>query len=215
MGLLGGTFDPIHCGHLDVAEAARTQLGLEHVSLVPSHDPPHRSTGPHASVFHRFALAALAVDDLPHYSVLDMELVREGPSYTIDTLRRLHARGWRPSQLFFIIGSDAFAEIASWRAYPEVLDAAHFAVLTRPGTTLESSLARTPLIAERVRDVASLDDSGQTSVIALDARTRDISSTGIRARLRAGESIAGLVPPAVERHIKRHGLYGAVDQLHG
>jgi nicotinate-nucleotide adenylyltransferase len=215
IGLLGGTFDPIHYGHLDVAEAARTRLGLDQVALIPSHDPPHRTVEPRASAFHRFALVALAVEGRPEYSVLDLELCREGPSFTIDTLRHLHADGWRPSQLFFIIGSDAFAEIASWKAFPHVLDAAHFAVLTRPGTNLDAALARTPQLAPRLRLERPDDDSGPTAVIALEARTRDISSTEIRTRLMAARTVDDMVPPAVARHIAKHNLYGSVDHLHG
>jgi nicotinate-nucleotide adenylyltransferase len=215
IGLLGGTFDPVHYGHLDVADAARTRLRLDRVALIPSHDPPHRAIDPRASAFHRFALVALAIEGRPEYSVLDVELCREGPSFTIDTLRHLHANGWRPSQLFFIIGSDAFAEIASWKAFPHVLDAAHFAVLTRPGTSLDAALARTPQLSTRLRTEAPDDDSGPTAVIALEAHTRDISSTEIRTRLMAGRAVDDMVPPSVVRHIAKHHLYGSVDHLHG
>ena len=129
LGVLGGTFDPIHFGHLDAAEAARASLELDEVLFVPAHDPPHKPGDPHASAFHRFALIALAIQEWPGYRASDMELSREGASYTADTLRALHACGWRPSNLFFIVGADAFAEIRrgvnsprcwTWRSSPSL-----------------------------------------------------------------------------------------------
>src|SRR5918992_5757456 len=94
IGLLGGTLDPIHVGHLDAAEAARQSLGLDSIVVVPSHDPPHRPVDPHASAFHRFALTALATDGRPGWRTSDIEVSRQGPSYTADTLRALQALGW-------------------------------------------------------------------------------------------------------------------------
>ena len=201
LGVLGGTFDPIHYGHLDAAAAAREALSLDEVLFVPAHDQPLRSNDPSATAFHRFAMVALAINGCRAYRVSDLELVREGTSYTMDTLRHLHAEGWAASQLFFILGTDAFAEIANWRGFPAVLDAARFVVVARPGVTLESAVARAPELGSRVSFV--------------EARTRDVSSTAIRQRLAAGESIDDLVPAAVSRHILAHHLYGAVDELHG
>jgi nicotinate-nucleotide adenylyltransferase len=216
LGLLGGTFDPVHYGHLDAAHAARAALQLDEVHLVPAHDPPHRQGDPRGSAFHRFALIALAIEHHPWMRASDRELHRPGPSYTIDTLGALHAEGWQPSQLFFIIGTDAFAEIASWRAYPAVLDAANFVVIARPGTTTRGALGRVPGAEERLRQ-AGIDrlDPGKTCVYMVEARTRDVSSTMIRARLSAREGIDDLVPAAVAGHILAHHLYGAVDDLHG
>ena len=216
IGVLGGTFDPIHFGHLDAAEAARTALRLDQVCVLPSHDPPHRTASPLASAFHRFALAALAVQDLPGYRVSDMELTRSGHSYTADSLRALHATGWTPSQIFFILGADAFAEIATWREFPAVLDGAHYVVVARPGTRLEDAAARTPALRDRLQGVGdAIPADGKTRVILIEARTRDISSTMIRARVMARQPIDDLVPAAVARHIVIHHLYGAVGELHG
>jgi nicotinate-nucleotide adenylyltransferase len=216
LGLLGGTFDPIHYGHLDAAHAACTVLALDEVLVIPAHDPPHRQNDPHVSAFHRFALAALAIDGQPWMRASDRELRRNGPSYTIDTLRALHADGWHASQLFFILGGDAFAEIASWHAYPEVLDAAHFVVISRPGVALDAAIARVPALHARVqRAGTTAANARNTSIIPINADTRDVSSTQIRARLAAHERIDDLVPAAVARHIYAHHLYGAVDDLHG
>ena len=212
-GILGGTFDPVHYGHLDAAAAAQAALALDQVIFLPSHVPPHRQVNPRASAYHRFALLALAIQDHRRFRVSEDELTREGPSFTVDTLRRLHERGHQPSQLFFILGVDAFADIATWREFPAVLDAAHFVVVTRPGTSLDAALARNPTLASRMRT----DDRKctGTGIFFVSADTRDVSSTAIRARLAAGQAIDDLVPAAVAAHIESNDLYGAVNQLHG
>lgn len=216
LGVLGGTFDPVHFGHLDAAAAAQSAISLDEVLFIPSHDPPHRPVEPHATAFHRFALVALAINGLPGHRASDVELVREGSSYTADTLRALHQCGWRPSQIFFILGADAFAEIATWREFPQVLDAAHFAVVARPGTAIESALARTPDLRSRIRAASpGSDTSGSTAIHLVHAQTRDVSSTTIRARLAGGQPIDDLVPSSVARHIAAHHLYGADNDLHG
>jgi nicotinate-nucleotide adenylyltransferase len=187
LGVLGGTFDPIHYGHLRAGEAAEELLELDEIRVIPSHDPPHRARDPRASAFHRFALVALAVEGRERWRLSDAELTRSGPSYTAPTLRALHAEGWQPSQIFFIIGTDAFAEIATWYDYPSVLDLANFAVVTRAGTPPTSVQ--------------------HASVSYVNVKTPEVSSTEIRARLAAGQSISDLVPPAVERYILNHRLY--------
>ena len=215
LGIFGGTFDPIHVGHLDAAAAARDALGLDETLLLPSHVPPHRSADPRATMFHRFAMVALATDGQSACRACDLELRRTGLSYSYETLAALHADGWAPSQLFFILGADAFAEIAQWRQFDRVVEGTNLAVVGRTGTSLESALARTPL-RPRVRPLdQAREPSPATGVYLIEAATRDVSSTQVRAELAAGRSIARLVPEAVERHIIRHGLYGAVDRLHG
>lgn len=215
MGLIGGTFDPVHYGHLDAADAARLALGLDGVTFIPAHVPPHRAARPRASAFHRFALLALSIEGRAGYCVSDMELTREGPSFTVDTLRDLHRRGWRPAQLFFIIGADAFAEIATWREYPAVLEAAQFVVMARPGSSLDTS-QWAPELQRRMRPAGSPDaDDEGVAIHVVNARTRDISSSQVRARIAAGESIADLVPAAAADYIAAHHLYQPVDELHG
>ena len=125
LGLLGGTLDPIHLGHLETARAARAALALDRVIVLPSRVPPHRTSQPVASRYHRFAMTALAVNGAEGLRLSDMELCAPGPSYTADTLTRFRERfGLDRSQIFFITGADAFAEIATWHRYPEVLDLA-------------------------------------------------------------------------------------------
>lgn len=215
VGVLGGTLDPIHCGHIAAAVAARDALDLTSVLVIPSRVPPHRSIQPQASAYHRFAMAALGVSGEPRLDVSDDELMAEGPSYTADTLERLHARGLAASQIFFIIGADAFAEIATWKRYPEVLDLAHFVVVSRPGHRIEALQARLPALAARMR-LAGEDarTSAHPSIQLLQAPTPGVSSTIVRERLARGEAITGLVPPLVEAHILKHRLYRA-DELHG
>ena len=216
LGVLGGTFDPIHFGHLDAADAARSALTLDEVLFLPAHDSPLRPAQPYASAFHRFAMVALAIDRAPAYRLSDLELVRQGRSYTVNTLRAIHGAGWQPSQIFFILGADAFAEIAAWHAYPAVLDAAHFAVIARPGMRIETALARNPDVQARIRPAAASAETGDgTGIFLVQAHTRDVSSTSVRGRLSARESVSDLVPSSVTRYIAAHHLYQREDDLHG
>ena len=193
LGVLGGTCDPVHFGHLDAADAARTALGLDEILFMPAHGSPLRGGEPHAPGFHRFAMVALAINGCAAYRVSDIELSRAGRSYTADTLRELHTHGWTPSQLHFIVGADAFADIARWRDYPAIRDAACFVVIARPGAPLDYA------VPPELRN----DDR----VIPVEAATRDVSSTMIRRRLADAASIDDLVPAAVARHIVAHHLY--------
>jgi nicotinate-nucleotide adenylyltransferase len=200
VGILGGTFDPIHLGHLEAASAAQRALSLDRVLLLPSRTPPHRSAEPRASAFHRFAMAALAAAERG-LSVSDLELRREGPSYTALTLEAFHRDGFTPAQLFFITGSDAFADVATWFDYPRILQLANFVVVSRPGTPL-------PRASEASRGAnpqSPIPDA--PTVLSVEADTPDVSSTEIRRRVGARESIDGLVPSSVAGHIRRHQLY--------
>ncbi len=211
LGILGGTFDPIHRGHLDVARAAHDTLDLDEVWLVPSLVPPHRLR-PTASPFHRFAMVALAAADpaMPWLIACDMELAQEGPSYTAHTLGRLAASGYTASQICFLTGADAFAEIATWRDYPALLDLAHFVVVSRPGFPVTGARSTVPALAARMLDVRAGDTlPAQPSILLVDAATADVSSTEVRRRLASGGPLEGRVPAAVERHAIRHGLYRA------
>jgi nicotinate-nucleotide adenylyltransferase len=217
VGLLGGTFDPIHLGHTAAATAARRALALDEVRYILSARPPHRADSPHASEYHRIEMIRRAVRDSTSdrgrsVEVSDLEIRRAGPSYTYDTLQTLHAEGLTPVQLVFITGSDAFAEIGTWYRYPAVLDQAHFAVIARPGTTLDALRARVPALAPRMTTPDQLAAATTPAVILIDAETPDVSSTDIRRRAGRGESLDGLVTPSVAEYIHRHGLYGAPDE---
>jgi len=215
IGILGGTLDPIHCGHMAAAVAARDALDLSEVLVLPSRMPPHRTVQPLASPFHRFAMASLAVSGVPRLFASDDELRLEGPSYTADTLDRQHARGLEAAQIFFITGADAFAEIATWKRYPEVLDLANFVVVSRPGHRIDALASRLPALADRMRNTPDrAANDRNTLIFLLQAPTPDVSSTIVRERLRRGEPVTGFVPPLVETHILQHRLYTA-DRLHG
>ena len=208
MGVLGGTLDPIHVGHIETGLAASQALLLTKMMVMPARIPPHRPQSPATSVFHRFAMASLAVEPFDSWVVCDDELRAEGPSYTALTLDRLAKQGLAPQEIFFITGADAFAEIETWHRYPEVLDLANFVVISRPGFMAQTAVDRVEGARRRVQP--SPGAGTRPAIFVIDARTPDVSSTDIRRRLRAGQSITGMVPPAVERHILRHRLY--VDQ---
>jgi nicotinate-nucleotide adenylyltransferase len=214
VGLLGGTFDPIHLGHLAAARAAQRALDLDGVRFIPSARPPHRPDQPRASEYHRVEMIRRAIDGVAGWELSDLELRRHGPSYTWDTLVALHASGLAPSQIFFITGADAFAEIATWYRYPAVLDAAHFVVITRPGISLQTVRDRVPALVPRMTTPDRVADAATTHIIAVEALTPDVSSTEIRARAARGEALDDCVPAAVAAYIREHQLYDA-RRTHG
>jgi len=210
IGILGGTFDPIHWGHLDVGDAAVNELKLSRLFVITSNVPPHRPQ-PLASSYHRFAMVALAILDRPDWRAADLELRHDAPSFTSRTLELFRERGYLSSELFFVIGADAFAEIASWRDYPKILDAAHFAVVSRPGFSVKELPRRLPKLADRMAR-PPIDEISQIDplIILIDTPTADVSSTAIREQLGDGKTIDGLVPPHVQQHIEHHGLYSSM-----
>ena len=214
LGVLGGTFDPIHNGHIAAATAAERALELEGITLIPSRIPPHRHDPVGATSEQRYEMTQLATHGRAGWSASRIELDREGPSYTYDTLvelKRDKSIRLKPdttgTQIFFITGADAFAEIATWSRYPAVLELANFVVVSRPGITLDS-------LRERVPSAFRDRPSAHTRVILVEAHTPDISSTDIRRRVRAGDSISGFVPDSVARYIAAHHLY-LETRLHG
>jgi|KBSSwiStaDraftv2_1062776.scaffolds.fasta_scaffold35295_7 nicotinate-nucleotide adenylyltransferase len=210
VGILGGTFDPIHCGHLDLAAAVQQGVGLTSLLVIPANIPPHRPT-PSASSFHRFAMTAIAVAARPGWQASDLELVQPSPSYTDATLTRLHRDGFSASDLYFVIGADAFADIRSWKNYPAILDRTNFAVVSRPGSPVQALRQRLPELAVRMKEPPGREQIQGVSIFLIDAPTADVSSTAIRQRRQAGQTITGLVPPGVEQHIEQHGLYRSIS----
>lgn len=205
LGVLGGTFDPIHNGHIAAAVAAQQALALDRVMLIPSRIPPHRAGPATATAEDRFAMVQLAAAGQPGWTASRIELDREGPSYSYDTLTALRDPG---TQIYFIVGADAFAEIDTWNRFPAVLDLAHFVVVSRPGNTLDSLRERVPTAFSRpFAATQGAQPSTDTRVILVEANTPDISSTDIRRRVRAGEGLHGLVPDAVAAYISSHRLY--------
>lgn len=214
LGLLGGTFDPFHVGHVDVARAALDAVGLDEVWIVPARMPPHRRT-PHASAAHRFAMAALGVAAEPRFRVSDLEMDREGPSYTVDTLDGFLASDAAVGhRVFFIIGADAFRDIAQWRAFPNVLDRCHFVVVSRPGVAATSLPPLLPAVRDRMVTTPS-PIPARPSVLLVDTPTAPVSSTEVRRAHREGRPLTDLVPAAVADYIQRQRLYvGATETPH-
>ena len=173
VGIMGGTFDPIHMGHLDVARASADALDLPEVRLLPSNIPPHRRE-PGTSPLHRFAMVALAAQCDARFTADDTELQRDGPSYAADTLRHLHKQGLKAEQLFFLTGVDAFAEVATWREYPALLNLAHFVVCSRAGRAADVVRGLLPALQDRMVDAGDFSDSNEPRVILLHAQTADV-----------------------------------------
>ena len=194
LGVFGGTFDPVHIGHLIAAEDARAALSLDEVLFVPAGEPWFKSYRRITPAHHRLAMVRLSVRDNPHFSVSDMEIRREGPSYTIDTLAEL--RRARPdADLFVILGVDALREIDRWRNPRRLFQMATVVGMARPGASLDPSVlnAAIPGASDRLRLI-------QSALI-------DISGTDIRRRVAEGASIRYRVPPAVVQYIRAHNLY--------
>jgi nicotinate-nucleotide adenylyltransferase len=211
IGLFGGTFDPIHLGHLDVARAARQALTLDEVWVVPARVPPHRST-PHASAAHRFAMTALAVEDEAGLRMSDVEMESDGPSYTTSTLDRLEAAGANTRALFLITGADAFKDIRSWKGYPALIDRCHIVVVSRPGYAAARARTEIPELADRMHETPCTVPAAP-SIFLVDAPTAPVSSTGVRRAIADRESLDALVPPRVAAYIVRHGLYGGAGPV--
>jgi nicotinate-nucleotide adenylyltransferase len=206
IGILGGTFDPIHTGHLDLADAASLALHLTRMYVITANLPPHRPQ-PNASNFHRFAMVSLAVAGRQGWRASDLELRSPLPSYTSETLRKFHERDYQPGELFFVMGADSFAEIGAWHAYPTILEAAHFAVVSRPGFPAEALRRQLPDLANRMALPPAATGRTEPLIILIDAPTSDVSSTAVRRRCADGLSITGMVPAPVQQHIEQHGLY--------
>jgi nicotinate-nucleotide adenylyltransferase len=211
LGVLGGTFDPVHQGHLDVALAARAALQLDRVLFVPSRVPPHRHL-PYASASHRFAMVALALQAHPAFAVSDIEVeaIEDGPGYTDATLDQLQRRGIRMQDVYFVTGADAFADIRSWRNFPAVLDRCHFVVVSRPGYRADALRGALPELAERMVPAAA-EVGDRSAIILVETSTAAVSASEVRRKARAGESLEALVPTAVAEYIQKHDLYSSEE----
>lgn len=197
IGILGGTFDPVHYGHIGLAEDAREQAGLDKVLLVPAKLQPFKLDKQVTCGRHRLAMIQLAVEETPGLEASDYELKQEQISYTYKTLRAFSARLGANTQVYFITGTDAFLKIDQWKHAEEMLTQYSFAVGSRPGYKE----------AELDQCIAHLKSVYNTDIVKIHNRRRDISATEIRERLSSGVSLSGLVPEQVERYILVNGLY--------
>lgn len=198
-GILGGSFDPVHSGHLALASGARAILGLDRVALLPCADPPHKPDRTLAPRHHRLEMLHLAVEGWECLRVSTYEIARGGVHYTIDTLRAMRVEA-SPRSPVFLLGSDALAEVGSWRLYDELLAEFDFAVASRAGAGVPP-----PGPAWNVSIDPPLGAGGRVFSLAIDVP--DVSSSAIRRRVSKGEPLDDLVPSRVARYIQRHGLY--------
>ena len=193
LGVLGGTFDPVHVGHLTIAQEARDQLGLDRVLFIPAGRPLLRVAATVADGRHRLAMLRVAVGDNPAFAVSTMELDRPGPSYTVDTLDTLGREHGPDTALFFVIGADALAQITAWKDPCRVLGQCTLAVAPRPGHE-----PRAPVIE---------GCSAPARMTVLEGPAIGISASRVRERAAAGLSLRSWVPPGVDEYIASHGLY--------
>lgn len=212
IALFGGTFDPIHSGHLAVARAARRALALDRIYFVTSGRPPHRRPKPVTPFIHRHAMVALACAG--EEGVLP-SLLEAGPDfsgyqvhYTIDTVARVRRTLGRRDRLYFILGADAFAQLATWKNYRRLLQSCNFIVANRPGTRLEDLAGVLPdewIERVRIRPREIVLDG--TSIYFLPVVSSPVRAREIRRRVRERKSIRGMVAPSVEAYIHKMGLY--------
>ncbi len=214
LGILGGTFNPVHYGHLAAAEEVSNRLGLERVLFVPSFIPPHKEEEDFPSFVHRMDMVRLAIAGNPMFELSDIEIIRGGRSYTIDTIEALrHTR--QEAELYFITGLDSFLEIQTWNRWEKLLTLCGFVVLSRPGYRFQD-LSRINFMKSAEKELAALDRgfstravvrSGEFAVFLEMIPLYDISSTDIRRRIRENRSIKYLLPDAVETYIIKNKLY--------
>jgi nicotinate-nucleotide adenylyltransferase len=194
---MGGTFDPIHHGHLVAAEGARHEFQLDEVVFVPALVSPHKTDRQAAAPYHRMTMTLLATLSNPFFSVSDVDLRRPGPSYTVDTLRFLREERGKEAEFFFITGADAILEILRWKDPQVLLAMATFVAAARPGyprERLEELLLRLPA-------------ESRSRIIYLEIPALAISSSDLRERVRLGRPIKYLVPESVEFYVRKEGLY--------
>jgi nicotinate-nucleotide adenylyltransferase len=211
IAVMGGTFDPIHYGHLRVAEEVREDFGLDRVIFIPAYIPPHKPDEGKTPPELRIEMVRLAVAGNPGFEVSSIEIERGGKSYTIETVKELKKKGEKDLEISLIMGTDSFNDITSWMDYRELLELANIIVVPRPGYAAEKLAEALPVELARKFRYDSATESyinlAGRSVTYLETARFDISSSDIRRRVKEGRSIRYLLPPQVADHIAKHGLY--------
>jgi nicotinate-nucleotide adenylyltransferase len=212
VGVFGGTFDPVHLGHLGAAAQAQATFHFDELLFVPAGDPPHKQGEPLTPFAHRFAMLTLATRPFERYLVSDIERQRPGPTYTVDTLRLL--RGDRGAgRLRFLMGSDSFVQVTSWHRWDELLDLADIVVLHRVTSWGEELVARAPAAWRPYLEwvvpgaLVAEPEVDRPHIFLLDHAPFPVSATDLRRRLRDGEPASHLLPPEVYRYIVKYHLY--------
>lgn len=211
IGLFGGTFNPIHLGHLRAAEEIRESFGLAQVVFIPARIPPHKQKEKIVSPSHRLAMVQLAIQDNPCFSVSEFELNRHSTSYSVITIEHFRAEQGQGCALFFLMGTDAFLEISSWKDYARIFHLANFVVMSRPGYRYPELARFLPVDLAAKFEYNSPENcyvhvSGFKTFFR-EVTLLDFSSTEVRARVREGRSVRYLVCPEVEEYLRTHALY--------
>jgi nicotinate-nucleotide adenylyltransferase len=210
LGVLGGTFDPLHLGHFRAAESTQEAMALDRILFVPARMPPHKARPGITAAEDRFRMIQAAVDNEPAFDVSRVEVDRDGPSFTVDTLAEIK-RTSSAAEIFFITGIDSFREIQTWKRWEEMLESFSFIVHGRPGYGLAAAHEAVPepmrSMLVTLRDGAEPPSGYGPAIYLIQAVTLNISSTEIRAMVRAGRSVRYLVPPEVEAYISKYHLY--------
>jgi nicotinate-nucleotide adenylyltransferase len=206
IGVFGGTFDPIHIGHLRMALELKQQLGLDEMRLLPCHQPPHRDA-PQVSSEQRVQMLRIALQDCPELQLDERELQRDKPSYTYDTLLALRAEFGEDVSLVLCMGEDAFAGLPNWYSWQELIRLAHVVVIARPGWSIPNSGDARDLLNLYQRDVKHLELESAGSIVLQSPRLLPISATEIRQQIHAGNSAQFLVPDGVWNYINENQLY--------
>lgn len=206
IGIFGGTFDPIHIGHLRMALELKEQLGLAEMRLLPCHQPPHRDA-PWVSSEQRAEMLRIALQNCPELQLDERELQRNKPSYTYDTLLELRAELGDEVSLVLCMGADAFAGLPNWYCWQELIGLAHIVVIARPGWAIPELGEARDLLVTHQAEMKSLDYKPAGSIVLCSPRLLPISATEIRAQINAGDSAQFLVPDAVWNYIKTNQLY--------
>ena len=196
IGIMGGTFDPIHIGHLVTAEAVRLEYDLDKVVFIPAGNPPHKQNSMVTEAMHRYVMTVMATYSNPHFFVSSIEIERQGPSYTVDTVEELLKRCGANSDLYFITGADAVEELPTWKNIDHLLTLCHFIAATRPGC-----------ISAIDKVIQYFGAQGRKKIHRLATPELEISSTDIRERVKQGRSIKYIVPESVENYILKEQLY--------
>jgi nicotinate-nucleotide adenylyltransferase len=206
IGIFGGTFDPIHIGHLRIALEIKQQLQLDEMHLLPCYVPPHRPT-PGASASQRVDMLEIALQSCTELRIDKRELQRDKPSYTYDTLHELRAEVGEHNSLCLCMGMDSFATLDTWHNWTQLLQLAHIVVVARPGWFLPESGAVADLLQSNRADSTVISQKSAGAIVLLEQRLLPISATDIRAQIHAGNSPQFLVPDGVWNYIRSNGLY--------